>query len=757
MGEVYRAHDNVNKRDVAIKILPAQLSHNEEVKKRFLREMVTCSKLSHGHVIEVYDYGQMKDTLYYVMEIIEGKSVAQMIDADGAQPVDLALLITKHILEALSYIHENNLIHRDLKPSNILVEQKAAKGTRAVLMDFGLVKAFDSQLTRTGRVLGTPRYIAPEMLSQGQVDCRSDVFQMGVILYEMVTGDYAFKGTTRAEVARNCLTKEPEAASMLNPNVDVNLDNIIFNAMEKDPEQRYATAEEMLKDILAYQKGSKIYRRHVRSRRTRDISQPVPVIETVEANDPSLLDYLEDGGDDATPPWYLFALIPILLLPFILYGVYGGERVYTVRDVRIEEEVDRAHISWRSEEPYPTVVQFGTSKRSMSIVEKTSKETKTHSVSLEALKEDTDYLFQVVFPEGKRSPDYKFRTKRFKLTDVRWEYNRFGKLDVSWKTNVPSTGRLRYGQGADMRTIREKEPTVIHRHYLTIGDPTKDLTFLIVSATSDGKERVSEKRRVPSPFTLGRELNKALGAFKAQSFVSRLMSSDPYLTKKRSAVYDLAVEQLEAQPFHKDLKAFTHVSSIFFDDKRVPLSWKTQLYHKLVTLVSVDGALAAIGSDRVTRVPQLIRGDFAFGEDTTLKELNIQTVPVSIPEMGGLKYSPSQRNTIEFRAMGLREEVEYPLLLLNAGQFGKAEVRLSLRGFNNLLRLDFTVNGRATLSFYNLRPSFAEDRLDLAHRFPASLLREGTNVFKLAVGTVNGKANQAVVQIKGVTLAFVPK
>ena len=88
-----------------------------------------------------------------------------MIDADGAQPVELALLITKQILEALAYIHENNLIHRDLKPSNILVEQKTTKGTRAVLMDFGLVKAFDSQLTRTGRVLGTPRYIAPEMLS----------------------------------------------------------------------------------------------------------------------------------------------------------------------------------------------------------------------------------------------------------------------------------------------------------------------------------------------------------------------------------------------------------------------------------------------------------------------------------------------------------------------------------------------------------------------------------------------------------------
>ena len=403
-----------------------------------------------------------------------------------------------------------------------------------------------------------------------------------------------------------------------------------------------------------------------------------------------------------------------------------------------KEEVDRANISWRSEEAYPTVVQFGTSKRSMSIVEKSTKENTTHSVSLEALKEDTDYLFQVVFPEGKRSPDYKFRTKRFKLTDVRWAYNRFGKLDVSWKTNVPSTGRLRYGQGADMRTIREREPTVIHRHYIDIGDPTKDLSFLIVSTTSDGKERVSEKRKVSSPFTLGRELNKALGAFKGPSFVSRLMSSNAYLTKKRSAVFNLAKEELEAQPFHKDLKAFTHIAAIFFEDKRVPLSWKNkahkQLYHKLVNVVAIDAAVAAIGCERVTRVSQLIRGDFSFGEESTLKELQIQTVPVSIPEMGGLKYSPSARNTIEFRAMGLREEVEYPLLLLNASQFGKAEVRLSLVGFSNLLRLDFTVNGRATLSFFNLRPSFAEDRLELAHRFPLHCYEKEQMSSKLAVG-----------------------
>lgn len=756
MGEVFRARNEETGGDVAIKILPASLSHNEEVKSRFLREMVTCARLNHPHIIRVHDYGHANGTLYYVMEHIPGKSVSELIEDRGALPLRLALMVTAQILEALVYIHERNLVHRDLKPSNVQVTGLEDEHERAVLMDFGLVKAFDSQLTRTGRVLGTPRYIAPEMLSTGTVDHRSDIFQLGIILYEMVVGGYAFKGQTRAEVARNALTVTPEPASLLNPDVDVNLDNIIFNAIEKDPDERYATAAEMLEDLRAYRKGKRIYRRQ--KRRTGEASVKVAIVEAVEADDPALEGYLDDGAGGAAavlPRWAPW-LLPLLLVPFLLVGLLGREPVYTVRGLHVDEGVDRAVVTWTSEEPYPTVLQYGQNPRSMTVVgEPDGKPVRDHRVELPGLREGASYAVQVVFPDGRTSDDHRFATLAFQLTDLAAGYNQFGRLDVSWKSNVPARGFVEAAFGE--RTVRADEEgfNVIHRLIVDVPDPMQDAVVRVSSRTEDGKETALDRRTVPSIFSLAQSLHQSLTAFDPSRFLAAVRLSDEARSGDRRTLTRAVDGRLRAEGFREALRSFTPVAARFFDDARVPMAWKVKLYGTIARLMDVDAGVIDLGGDPPLRAVGLLGRSFALAEETTFRgAAAVETLPVSFPPFAGLVADPGG-GAAGARSDGLRESVDVPLLLLDQWRFERVEVRLALEGMTPSVRLDLSVNDAATLRVGALGRYRPDERVELAHAFPVELLREGPNEFRLTISTLTGSPTERPVRLRGVTFAYV--
>lgn len=257
MGEVFLADDVETGRKVALKILLPQFSGSAESRERFLREMKVCAGLDHPNIIKVHDYGESEGTLYFVMDYIEGTSLQDKIKAG---PIDIhdGVDIAAGIAKALAYIHPRGLIHRDLKPANIMVDKRG----EPVLLDFGLVKALSEvSLTATGKVLGTPRYMAPEMMLFGSVDLRADLYQLGCILYELVTGKHAVPGKTRKEVAERCLYEVPAPPSTLNREIDPDLENLVMNVMEKNRDERYADAPAFLADIEAWKKGGKIPRR----------------------------------------------------------------------------------------------------------------------------------------------------------------------------------------------------------------------------------------------------------------------------------------------------------------------------------------------------------------------------------------------------------------------------------------------------------------------------------------------------------------
>src|ERR1700680_11010 len=228
MGEVYRARDARLDRTVAIKILPAHLSDNPEAKHRFDREARTISSLSHPNICHLYDVGEQDGTHYLVMEYLEGETLADRL-RKGPLPLDQFFKVEIEICEGLAKAHSGGVIHRDIKPGNIMLTKSGTK-----LMDFGLAKAIPKSispaasltasfntpaasepLTAQGTVVGTFQYMAPEQLKGLEAEARSDLFSVGAVLYEMITGRHAFEGKSPLSVASSVLEKEPAPISTI--------------------------------------------------------------------------------------------------------------------------------------------------------------------------------------------------------------------------------------------------------------------------------------------------------------------------------------------------------------------------------------------------------------------------------------------------------------------------------------------------------------------------------------------------------------
>ncbi len=242
MGEVWRAHDTVTDRVVAIKVLPAHLSEDEEFQRRFRREAHAAARLDTPHVVPIHDYGEIDGRLFVSMRLIKGRDLDTVL-ADGPLEPARAVRIIDQVAEALHAAHEVGLIHRDIKPSNILL----GRNDFAYLIDFGIARVADeTRLTKSGNTIGTFAYIAPERLdSSADEDARADIYSLACVLYEALTGDPPFAGTTTAQLMFAHVNTPPPRPSTTQPNVSPAVDEVIATGMAKDPDQRYATTVEL--------------------------------------------------------------------------------------------------------------------------------------------------------------------------------------------------------------------------------------------------------------------------------------------------------------------------------------------------------------------------------------------------------------------------------------------------------------------------------------------------------------------------------
>ena len=239
MATIYRAHDTQLGRDVAVKVLRTEYGNDPSFVARFKQEAQAAAALSHPSVVGVYDYGTDEAGPFIVMELVEGRDLAEILHERGALPITAAARIAEQVAEGLAAAHGRGMIHRDVKPGNILVRRDG----RAQIGDFGIVRALsESELTLPGTTLGSVHYFSPEQARGDQVTERSDLYSLGLVLYEMLTGRRAFEGDSAASVAMARLSGDPAAPSALRADVPPALDAIVRRALAQEPAGRFASA-----------------------------------------------------------------------------------------------------------------------------------------------------------------------------------------------------------------------------------------------------------------------------------------------------------------------------------------------------------------------------------------------------------------------------------------------------------------------------------------------------------------------------------
>ncbi len=246
MATVYKARCNILKRYVAVKVLRDEFTTDEEFIKRFNTEAQSAASLSHPNIVSIYDVGHEDNIYYIVMELVQGKTLKAIVNEDGVLPWKWSVNIAIQVASALETAHRNNIIHRDIKPHNIIITEDGI----AKVTDFGIAKAVsNSTITAFGTTIGSVHYFSPEHARGGYTDAKSDIYSLGVVMYEMLTGRVPFDADTPVSIALKHMQEKPVEPIKLNPSIPYAINKIIMKAMEKDISLRYQSATEMLKDL----------------------------------------------------------------------------------------------------------------------------------------------------------------------------------------------------------------------------------------------------------------------------------------------------------------------------------------------------------------------------------------------------------------------------------------------------------------------------------------------------------------------------
>lgn len=245
MADIYLGEDIELKRKVAVKVLSANYAGDRNFVARFKSEAQVLTKLNHPNVVDIYDWGKFNSSYYIVMEYIEGISLKELIEKKGSLDPDIAAKYAIQICNALGVAHDNNLIHRDIKPQNILI----SSGNNIKVTDFGIAKSLNTDITKTLNIVGTAHYISPEQARGDVLDNRTDIYSLGIVIYEMLTGDLPFRGDTSIDISLKHISDKPVKPTTLIETIPKKLEKIVLMCLKKDPSERYAGIRDLKRDL----------------------------------------------------------------------------------------------------------------------------------------------------------------------------------------------------------------------------------------------------------------------------------------------------------------------------------------------------------------------------------------------------------------------------------------------------------------------------------------------------------------------------
>ena len=413
MADVYLAEDQELGRRVAIKILNGRHANDAQFIERFRREAKNAAALNHPNIVSIYDRGEAEDTYYIAMEFLDGRTLKELIVGHGAAPVRVAIEYARQILSALRFAHRHGIVHRDIKPHNVLVD---AEG-RVKVTDFGIARAGTSQMTETGSIVGTAQYLSPEQARGGEVDQRSDLYSLGVVLYELLTGKTPFEGDTPVEVAMKHLSNAPKPPSELRKDIPPELDMVVLRALAKDPNDRYQSADEMEGDLDRVARGLPI------AAATVDTATQVmrrPPATQVESTAATMIAPVPGASRDVPPPfieedehvgherpWWAWLLAFLFVVAAVVAGILvwqelSGSKATIPVQLYTGQPVQQAEQQIRNSNLTPSV-QHGSSERFKKVIvfkQEPDPGTKLH-------KGDTVTIFASTGPPKVTIPDVK--------------------------------------------------------------------------------------------------------------------------------------------------------------------------------------------------------------------------------------------------------------------------------------------------------------------------------------------------------------
>ncbi len=338
MANVYLAKDLILNRNVAVKVLRGDLANDEKFVRRFQREALASSSLSHPNIVEMYDVGEDNGTYYIVMEYVDGKTLKQLVKKRGALTLSECIDIMLQLTDGVEHAHESYIIHRDLKPQNIMIQDNG----EIKITDFGIAMALNNtQLTQTNSVMGSVHYLPPEQASGKGSTVKSDIYSMGILFYELLTGTLPFRGDNAVEIALKQIKDDIPSVKEKNPAIPQSIENIVLKATAKNPKNRYASSKEMHEDLLtALNEERKDEEKIVFKYSEHEINNDKKVVIGENATNDSkkelIIDDLEDDGKTSVWLWVLsgiFLLIVIgLIVAFVVYP-----KLTEVPDVKIPD------------------------------------------------------------------------------------------------------------------------------------------------------------------------------------------------------------------------------------------------------------------------------------------------------------------------------------------------------------------------------------------------------------------------------------